>query len=156
MNERETVAEMMPDNKKENRSSRKWKADSSQHSGSLSDRVVFLQKTIGNQGVERLIRSGVLQAKLRSGQPGDKYEQEADRVADQVMRMPEPQIVSGNNLHIQRACPKCEENELKRQPIKEEEEEKLQAKTASGFNPEVDPGIENHIQSMIGGGSPLS
>ena len=28
--------------------------------------------------------------------PGDAYEQEADRVADQVMRMPEPQL--------QRAC----------------------------------------------------
>jgi len=31
-----------------------------------------------------------LQAKLRINQPGDRYEQEADRVAEQVMRMPEP------------------------------------------------------------------
>ncbi len=31
-----------------------------------------------------------LQAKLRINQPGDRFEQEADRVADQVMRMPEP------------------------------------------------------------------
>ncbi|MBE9571474.1 MAG: DUF4157 domain-containing protein [Proteobacteria bacterium] len=29
-----------------------------------------------------------VQAKLKIGKPGDKYEQEADRVADQVMRMP--------------------------------------------------------------------
>jgi hypothetical protein len=29
-----------------------------------------------------------LQAKLTVSQPGDVYEQEADRVADQVMRMP--------------------------------------------------------------------
>ncbi len=32
----------------------------------------------------------VLQAKLEISQPGDPYEQEADRVAKQVMRMPEP------------------------------------------------------------------
>lgn len=32
------------------------------------------------------------QAKLTIGQPNDKYEQEADRIADQVMRMPEPQV----------------------------------------------------------------
>lgn len=30
-----------------------------------------------------------VQAKLTIGQPGDKYEQEADRVAEQVMRMPD-------------------------------------------------------------------
>jgi len=28
--------------------------------------------------------------KLRIGQPNDVYEQEADRIAEQVMRMPEP------------------------------------------------------------------
>ena len=33
-----------------------------------------------------------VQAKLKIGSPGDKYEQEADRVAEQVMRMPEPSI----------------------------------------------------------------
>ena len=34
----------------------------------------------------------LLQPKLVVGRPDDKYEQEADRVADQVMRMPEPGI----------------------------------------------------------------
>ncbi len=33
-----------------------------------------------------------LQAKLKIGQPNNMYEQEADRVADQVMRMPDPLI----------------------------------------------------------------
>ena len=54
------------------------------------DRILFLQRTIGNQAVGKLIRSGALEANLRIGQPGDIYEQEADRVAEQVMRMPEP------------------------------------------------------------------
>ncbi|MEI8211046.1 MAG: hypothetical protein WCI02_02780 [Planctomycetota bacterium] len=33
-----------------------------------------------------------LQPKLTINTPGDKYEQEADRVAEQVMRMPEPSL----------------------------------------------------------------
>lgn len=33
-----------------------------------------------------------IQTKLTIGHPNDKYEQEADRVAEQVMRMPEPLI----------------------------------------------------------------
>lgn len=34
----------------------------------------------------------MLQTKLKIGEPGDKYEQEADQVAEQVMRMPETSI----------------------------------------------------------------
>lgn len=173
------VAEITHENK-DRSLSRKSKIGLPELSSSFADRVQFLQRTIGNQSVERMIRSGTLQAKLKIGQPGDVYEKEADMVADQVMRMPEPQKASADNLHIQRACPKCEENELNRQPIKEEEEEKLQrqpieeeddklrrqpvedeeeklqAKEASVFNPEVSPGIENQINSIKGGGSPLS
>jgi len=33
-----------------------------------------------------------VQAKLKIGQPDDEYEREADRVADQLMRMPEPRL----------------------------------------------------------------
>lgn len=72
-----------------------------------------LQKTYGNQAVLRMNggvlqrkcacgtgncaecqskREGTLQTKLRISEPGDKYEQEADRIADQVMRMPEPLV----------------------------------------------------------------
>ena len=56
------------------------------------DRILFLQRTAGNQAVSRLMRSRSLQAKFKIGQPGDKYEREADRVADAVMRMPEPGV----------------------------------------------------------------
>jgi hypothetical protein len=37
-------------------------------------------------------RPPLVQAKLTVGWPNDKYEQEADRVADMVMRMPDPGI----------------------------------------------------------------
>jgi hypothetical protein len=52
--------------------------------------VVLLQSAYGNQGMLRLLNGGVLQRKLAINRPGDVYEQEADRMADKVMRMTEP------------------------------------------------------------------
>jgi hypothetical protein len=46
-----------------------------------------LQNRIGNRAIQRLI-----QTKMRIGSPDDEYEREADRIADLVMRMPEPGI----------------------------------------------------------------
>ena len=93
--------------------------------------IHFLQRTIGNQAVGRII-----QAKLKIGQPGDKYEQEADRVADTVMSMPEPQVKRQS---------KEDEQEIQTKPIAEqitplfqrqieeekEEEEPIQTKLSS-------------------------
>lgn len=59
--------------------------------------------------IRRILRSTGAQAKLTIGQPNDKYEQETDRVADQVMRMSDADVAQ-------------------RQPEKEAEEETLQAK----------------------------
>jgi len=61
-------------------------------SDSVAGEVTVLQRSIGNQAVAQLYRSGLLQAKLRIGQPNDVYEQEADRVAGQVMGMPESAV----------------------------------------------------------------
>jgi hypothetical protein len=83
---------------------RTLKARPAMYINSPAEKVLFLQRTAGNQAVQRLIKSGALQAKLSVSEPGDIYEQEADRVADQVMRMPDPV--------------------LQRQEIPEEEEEK--------------------------------
>lgn len=58
--------------------------------------VVPLQRSLGNQAVQRLLDTRVVQAKLRVSQPNDSYEQEADYVANRVMSIPEPQM--------QRAC----------------------------------------------------
>ncbi|MES0491975.1 MAG: DUF4157 domain-containing protein [Leptospirales bacterium] len=52
--------------------------------------IMYLQRTIGNQAVGRLLRSGYLQKKLNIGPANDKYEQEADHIADQVVSMNEP------------------------------------------------------------------
>ena len=42
--------------------------------------------------IRRILRGPLLQTKLTVGAPDDVYEQEADRVADEVMRMPEPRL----------------------------------------------------------------
>src|SRR4051812_396622 len=67
--------------------------------------VLDLQSVIGNQAVMRMMRAGAeetnemhplaagpIQTKLAINKPGDEFEQEADTVADQVMRMPESQL----------------------------------------------------------------
>src|SRR5215213_8698113 len=75
-----------------------------------------LHQRIGNRALGRHI-----QAKLKVSEPHDAYEQEADRVADQVMRMPDPTTsheaeVSSRQAvpHIQRMCTDCEEDEAMR------------------------------------------
>src|SRR5262245_45849967 len=67
-----------------------------------------LQQTAGNHAVGRLV-----QAKLKVGQPGDRYEQEADRVAEQVMSAPdmESSVVSNSSTQLQRKCSDCESEE---------------------------------------------
>ena len=87
-----------PEVKRENSASKTRAMDYSQSMSSPVGQILSLQRTIGNQAVQRLIKSGALQTKLKIGQPGDKYEQEADRVADAVMRMPE--ISNGRSSEI--------------------------------------------------------
>ena len=52
----------------------------------------FIQRTTGNQAVLRLLRARHLQPKLTVSRPDVIHEQEADRVADEVMRMPDAAI----------------------------------------------------------------
>ena len=146
----------IPEIKKKNSPIRIQKTKLSHSVKTPVEYVLFLQRTIGNQAVQELTRSGTLQAKLSIGQPGDVYEQEADRVADEVMRMPDPQEVSRKDPQIQRVYQGCEEEELRRQPIKEEEEEELlQTKEISGQNAETTPDLESRINAIRGGGQLL-
>jgi hypothetical protein len=52
--------------------------------------ALLLRLAIGNRPPQRL-----LQTKLSVGTPGDEYEREAESVADQVMRMPDPEQGDG-------------------------------------------------------------
>jgi Domain of unknown function (DUF4157) len=66
------------------------------------DQISFLQRTVGNRGVERLLKSGMIQFELKVNEPGDMYEQEADRIAGQVMATPAHNGLNGA-ASIQRA-----------------------------------------------------
>ncbi len=57
---------------------------------SLLNPVLSLHQKLGNSGVRKMHASGLIQAKLKIGKPGDKYEQEADRVAKEVVSKPGP------------------------------------------------------------------
>lgn len=75
---------------------------SSQIQAKVSRRSGFVPSV--NQARQRLFssqrefschaRHDPIQTKLKIGEPGDEYEREADRMADEVMRMPEPAIQS--------------------------------------------------------------
>lgn len=110
-----------------------------------------LPHALGNQAFGQFI-----QAKLQISQPGDQYEQEADRVAEHVMRMPDqtapiemgglPQI-----SRLQRKCAQCEEEEIQRQPM-EDEEETLQPKFVPGNSLEASSEASARVSSFRGGG----
>jgi len=112
-----------------------------------------------------------IQPKLTIGEPNDKYEEEADRVANQVMRMAVPHSSADDNasavssdlhsygssqgegkIQLKQIAPQIQRQE----ELEEEEEEMLQAKSAESTTPEVTPAINSDIQSLKGGGRPLS
>jgi hypothetical protein len=64
------------------------------------EQLMHLQRTVGNQAVHRLLDAGFVQAKLTIDRPGDIHEQEADRVADQVMQMPGNTAVHGRSSAV--------------------------------------------------------
>ena len=80
-----------------------------------------------------------VQPKLNVGQPGDKYEQEADRVADQVMAKTDvakpffsattPTIQNNNIAETNTPLVQwAEEEEVQAKPVQLAEEEEVQAK----------------------------
>jgi hypothetical protein len=52
----------------------------------------ILQNMLGNQATRIFLQPGSIQTKLTVGEPDDLYEQEADRVADKVMRMTDTSV----------------------------------------------------------------
>lgn len=120
-----------------------------------------------------------VQTKLKIGEPNDRFEEEADRVADEVMRMPEPRplertAVSGSvsPYRIQRICQQCEEEssrrpvmiqrrcaeceeELQRWPQEGGGDRRIQAESIPGRRPEVTASVQAQISGLRGSGQPL-
>ncbi len=133
----------------------------------LSTGMSLLQRKCAcGGGCPRCQEEALLQSKLKISEPGDKYEQEADRVVDQVMRMPDSSVQ-------RQVEPEAEEEEeetlqtkplaeqikplVQRQaePMEEEEEETLQTKTTLGQLRTVSSSLQNRIKALQGGGQPL-
>jgi hypothetical protein len=70
-----------------------------------------VQQSAGNLAIQHLLNAGVIRAKLSISQPNDPDEQEADAVADRIMRMPEPNGAAPCAACAvgSAPCPKCEE-----------------------------------------------
>jgi hypothetical protein len=66
----------------------------SRDASSTQHPILALQQKAGNQTVQQLLRRAGIQAKLAISQPDDPFEREADRVAERVMRMPDPRAHS--------------------------------------------------------------
>lgn len=133
MSEKVKSVSQINEAKSKNFISQTRRADLAQSQGTAIDQILILQRTIGNQAVKSLFKSGVIQAKLKISQPNDKYEREADRLADAVMQMPEHKV----------------------QRQSEAQEKMLRIQEESTQMPAVAPGLETHIQSIKGHGQPL-
>ncbi|MCP4369420.1 MAG: DUF4157 domain-containing protein [Deltaproteobacteria bacterium] len=157
--------------RKRNRISRSQNNDLSESKDPSADHIMQLQRTIGNQAVQRLIKTGTIQAKLRTGRSNDKYEQDvvngkmqmADGVSlmadsglqrqpqeDEYVRTKSKSSVISPEIQIQK---QEEGDEIRKQP--EEKKEDLQAKKATGGKPKAEPNLEDSINSIRGGGRPL-
>jgi hypothetical protein len=94
------------------------------------DQIMRLQRTIGNQAVQKLFRSGAIQAKMEIGQPDDIFEGQAERIADLAMQVPEsiiqPTPIEGQESTFRRPVVQrgFETPSIQRQPIPQEQEPK--------------------------------
>jgi len=115
--------------------------------------------SLANAGVQRTF-AGVAQRRLAISQPHDTYEQEADRVAEEVMKAPAQTEDVARKISrpvIQRMCTDCEEEELQRQAEDEETEEEqlVQGKSESGPTGEVSEEQSARIEDIKSGGESL-
>ncbi|MDV3002605.1 MAG: hypothetical protein N5P05_004260 (plasmid) [Chroococcopsis gigantea SAG 12.99] len=121
--------------------------------------LLHLQRHIGNRAVTHLI-----QTKLKVGPANDRYEQEADRTADKVMRMNSPSLkeekLQPKSLPITPLVQREIDEDNIAQPLQrepeEEQEETAQRQAETSYTPQVTTAVENRIQAMRGGGQSLS
>ena len=121
--------------------------------------------------IRNILNSSEVQTKLTIGAPNDIYEQEADRVANQVMSMSEPvqsleTVFDEKGLHrssttektipyIQRLCAECDSELQRRAEPKKAEEDLVQTKREINQSQMISDDLQDGIQSLKGSGQPL-
>lgn len=112
---------------------------------------------------------GMIQAKLTVGQPDDKYEREADAMADRVMRMSDPMVqqqtfesdeeempmLKRETAAVQMKCTECEKEEesLHRKPLAGNITPFFQRKESEGG--QVNDRLATSLKTSKTGGQPL-
>lgn len=87
------IATKQPTNEFAKQNKSEDRVRSLRHLSPLSTGMPLLQRKCAcGGGCPRCKDELGIQTKLKIGEPGDKYEQQADRIADEVMRMPDPAI----------------------------------------------------------------
>jgi|GEM_PF-1656735 len=122
--------------------------------------ILSLQRAAGNQAVQRMLAQRkaarasseqIVQANLTVNPPGDKYEQEADQMASQVM-----QRISSSQNGVAQRQEEEEEEPVQAKAVQRQEEEELQTKqTTAQTVPTVDSEAESRIDSAKGRGESL-
>jgi len=124
--------------------------------------ILNLQKTAGNQVVQHLISLGRLHPKLKVSHPSDPYEQEADRVAGQVVKNDffasaplKSESDDGTGLKINRKSCACEMTQKKQN--EEDKDIQVSRKSADTIsNIQFSANNLSFINSSIGeSGKPL-
>ena len=124
--------------------------------------ILHLQRTLGNRSVQRLLRSHALQARLKISQPGDVYEQEAERTAEQVMRMPDPGSAKKKEREPIPIMAKaiygqsCESAPDQGREEEEKEETPVMARACCGELHHANEHLENQLSRTRSEGSALS
>ncbi|MBD2357971.1 DUF4157 domain-containing protein [Tolypothrix sp. FACHB-123] len=126
-----------------------------------SEQEAFKEKPISHDISRIPVRHP--QAKLTVGEVGDKYEQEADMMAHQVMSMPAPTVQRQKSLEevpntspvVQREAISEEEDKIKPKPLNTSIQRQI-LQRASNSSLEAGDSIESQLNSSKGGGSPLS
>jgi len=78
-----------------------------------------LQSSIGNQAVQHLLLSGVVQAKLAIDAPDSPMERQADRLADEALHSNPPSVVSSRiNPHHEKSAANLESKQPDRSPAR--------------------------------------
>lgn len=125
----------------------------------MSEKVSSIKAEPGkHQGAGMTAKGGVsffkplVQPKLTINQPNDQYEQEADAVADRVMRMQDNGQLQPNFFKpappvISRMCDHCK---------KEKEGKEIQREETDGSEITADAHLEKYVDSLGGNGEQLS
>ena len=101
-------------------------------------------------GIQLADESHIIQPKLTIGQPNDRYEREADAVAEQVMQ----RISLGNTPDVQAKCTSCEEEDR----IQRKENGRMPISSISGGlegGIQAPSGFSEQLNQAKGGGQPL-